>query len=877
MLLRQNQFYSYVGEKAKVLLPLPISLGMVLLFGNGFQQSPAPAQDEPQCAVPGYLLQNRGDFSYDFGGSDPISGVSNSTRMAIITGGPVVVNASGVTDANNNRVTGAFAGALADELINLGFTQQEATTATIAVTIELSQLPIDSSFRELAIAGRNAIIEAVPARAATVQALQRETAQETTLEIISNLSRTILIGEGFTEAEAETAVEQGLSTLATFNDDSSANEAFEAVFQASIGAVPARQATLVALREELVEEMRLIRQGVRSSIEQGDPLFFDFVVTNTTDRALRFQVPEPGAIQRLTTGAEVARVTYFWSNQGDRSFLVSDCALPAEPEQPGTPPPSLPPQPGSGTEEPTAETPGQTLPSEPPTLPPTSGPQPQVLPQPELPALPEITEVTAETPPVIIPPEGQIQIRVEVEVGPIPQTGTGITVVLDPQEQEPVQQTVIVPPPITPEPLRDPLGRITGCAGEMLPDYNGFSVGLYRPNPGDPTGGIQGLASLTPTEVPDRPNNNIQLGLGPNTENANPFFVTNGDGGAYNFLLDMGRGQLDPGTEYILLVSPPAGSIYEERRIRLRFGDRNGNNIVFTATSLDGRPISSTDGGTSIQGTIQINDAERVGLNLAVLDFDTGVCEAQEIQITKTGDRIVAEPGDTVVYRLAVRNLAATPLNSLVISDRLPLGLQFRGGSVRAALGETQVSISSRQDGRNIVFDVPDVTLASGETLNIAYAARVTPDAIRGNGRNSASVNGQRVDNFLPVRDGPAIHQLRIDPGILSNCGTLIGRVFVDKNFDGEQQANEPGVPNAVVFLDDGNRIITDDNGLFSLANVVSGYRSGVLDLASLPGYAIAPNLKFSERNSQSRLVRLEPGGIARMNFAVTPASEEEF
>ncbi|NER32545.1 MAG: DUF11 domain-containing protein [Oscillatoria sp. SIO1A7] len=627
--------------------------------------------------------------------------------------------------------------------------------------------------------------------------------------------------------------------------------------------------------------MRFIRQGVRSSIEQGDPLFFDFVVTNTSNRALRFQVPEAGAIQRLTTGAEVARVSYFWSNQGDRSFLVSDCGVPPEPqaEQPGTPPPSLPPQPGPGTgpSQPTVETPGQTPPSEPPTLPPTTGPQPQVLPQPELPAFPEITEVTAETPPVIIPPEGQIQIRVEVEVGPIPQTGTGITVVLTPEEQEPVQQTVIVPPAITPEPLRDPLGRITGCAGETLPDYTGFSVGVFQPNPGDPTGGVGSLVDLTPTEVPDRPDNNIQLGLGPNTENANPFFVTNGDGGAYNFLLDMGRGQLDPGSEYILLVSPPAGSIYEERRIRLVFGERNGNNIVFTATSLDGRPISSTDGGTSVQGTIQINDAERVGLNLAVLDLDTDICEAQEIQITKTGDRIVAEPGDTVVYRLAVRNLAATALNTLAISDRLPLGVQFRGDSVRAALGETQVPISSRQDGQNIIFDLPDLTLGSGETLNIAYAARVTPDAIRGNGRNSASVNGQRVDNFLPVRDGPAIHQLRIDPGILSNCGTLIGRVFVDKNFDGEQQANEPGVPNAVVFLDDGNRIITDDDGLFSLANVVSGYRSGVLDLASLPGYAIAPNLKFSERNSQSRLVRLEPGGIARMNFAVTPASEEEF
>jgi hypothetical protein len=99
--------------------------------------------------------------------------------------------------------------------------------------------------------------------------------------------------------------------------------------------------------------------------------------------------------------------------------------------------------------------------------------------------------------------------------------------------------------------------------------------------------------------------------------------------------------------------------------------------------------------------------------------------------------------------------------------------------------------------------------------------------------------------------------------------------VFVDKNFDGEQQPGEAGIPNAVIFLDDGNRITTDANGLFSVANVISGYRTGVLDLTSLPGYTLAPNLYFKERNSPSRLVHLQPGGLGRMNFAVTPTYKE--
>ncbi len=77
-----------------------------------------------------------------------------------------------------------------------------------------------------------------------------------------------------------------------------------------------------------------------------------------------------------------------------------------------------------------------------------------------------------------------------------------------------------------------------------------------------------------------------------------------------------------------------------------------------------------------------------------------------------------------------------------------------------------------------------------------------------------------------------------------------------------------------MVYLEDGNRITTDPNGLFSLANVLPGYHTGVLDLSSVPGYTLAPNKKFRERNSQSRLVHLEPGGLVRMNFGVTPFQE---
>nr|WP_238178546.1 hypothetical protein [Calothrix sp. 336/3] len=429
--------------------------------------------------------------------------------------------------------------------------------------------------------------------------------------------------------------------------------------------------------------------------------------------------------------------------------------------------------------------------------------------------------------------------------------------------------------------LVDPLGRILGCAGKLLPDYTGFSTAVYELNPGDMTGTELGnLVNLTRTDNIN--GNNIPDGLFPNIENINPYFLDdkNEKRGVYNFLLDPNKGQLIPGKTYILVVNPPANSVFQQRRIQIKILQPIGNvgavnNVIrYIATSLDGQPISTT-GETTVEDSVIINDAEKQELKLFAFQLSTSMCQPNQMQIVKTGDRATAEPGDTSIYRISVRNIADVGLDTLVITDTLPLGFKLLPKSIRGEIDGQVVNITTEKQGSTVVFRT-DATLPPGKVLNIAYATQITSDAIRGTGRNSAIVNGKRADNRFAIKDGPATHQLKIREGITSDCGTIIGRVFVDKNFDGEQQPNEPGVPNAVVYMEDGNRITTDPNGLFSVANVLPGNHTGVLDLTSLPGYTLAPNLYFKERNSQSRLVRLEPGGLVRMNFAVTPTFQEE-
>jgi uncharacterized repeat protein (TIGR01451 family) len=240
------------------------------------------------------------------------------------------------------------------------------------------------------------------------------------------------------------------------------------------------------------------------------------------------------------------------------------------------------------------------------------------------------------------------------------------------------------------------------------------------------------------------------------------------------------------------------------------------------------------------------------------------------LETIKTGDRAAAEPGDTVVYRLAIRNTGNVVARNVTVTDRLPIGLILINKSVKGSIGNQSIDLTISPASNRTVTITTQQELQPNQILNVVYAVEVTPEAVKGNGINLAQARAGALGS------NQASYRLQIRKGIVSDCATLIGRVFVDKNFDGEQQRNEPGVPNAVIYMDDGNRIITDANGLYSLSNVISGYRSATLDLTSLPGYALAPNKYFIEKNSFSRMVRLAPGSMGRVNFAVTPAFSEE-
>ena len=302
-------------------------------------------------------------------------------------------------------------------------------------------------------------------------------------------------------------------------------------------------------------------------------------------------------------------------------------------------------------------------------------------------------------------------------------------------------------------------------------------------------------------------------------------------------------------------------------------------NVLVGAPSIAQNAIIPNDASIqydSPEGGVDGEPPERINQlsNSVIYRFQPDATAGENNQglgIVKSANKSAAEPGDVVIYTLLISTSGADA-PTLQVVDTLPVGVEYVPDSAVASIGENDLtSFTVSATNRVVTFNAFVPSLLQGQQLIIRYATTVSPDGVRGDGINTAVASdieaglGSVSDTF----------RLTIRPGILSDCGTILGRVFSDTNFDGHQQPGEPGIPNAVIFMDSGNRIITDPDGLFSMANEIAGNRVGALDISSLNGYTLAPNLFRVEDNSQSRLVHLEAGGLARMNFAVTPTFGE--
>jgi uncharacterized repeat protein (TIGR01451 family) len=356
-------------------------------------------------------------------------------------------------------------------------------------------------------------------------------------------------------------------------------------------------------------------------------------------------------------------------------------------------------------------------------------------------------------------------------------------------------------------------------------------------------------------------------GSEPNQENVNPFGAD--AQGRWSFALAPAQlGTSQAPVRYFLNVAAPG---YRSRLIEVTVTPNADGSGLFALVvrALDGQPVARAGSFEVTESAVEIKELAAFALNIPLFELTA-------LGITKSADRPSVEVGDTVSYRVEVRNETPTAAEQVSVRDVLPPSFHYAEGSGRVDAPPTApqpIEPEILSDGV-LIFRVG--RLAAGARAVVTYRVRVGANAREGEQFNSAQATallstGERVNT--PT----ARASVRVRRGVFSSQQLIVGRVFDDANGNGLFDDGERGLVGVRLYLNNGESVITDSAGLYNFPVVNDGSQVISLDPVTLPrGYTLPVTERRDER-SWTRLLRTPLGGGAmlRQNFALRAIEDD--
>lgn len=350
------------------------------------------------------------------------------------------------------------------------------------------------------------------------------------------------------------------------------------------------------------------------------------------------------------------------------------------------------------------------------------------------------------------------------------------------------------------------------------------------------------------------------VGFPPNLLNENPF-ATDGLGHFSFALLPEQLGTETNPVRYFIKVTAPG---YSTRMLEITARPTHAGLFTLTVHAIDGQPLASAGGFDLVRDDVFIEDVASVALNIPMF-------EPNGLEITKSADRPRAEIGDAIAYRIEIRNPTAAPVRDVLVRDRLPVSFQYASGTGRLNLGTAlDQSIEPEIAGGEIVFRIGEI--GPGATARLLYRVRVGANAREGEQENVALASGT-FRNGETMQSAAARAIVSVGRGAFSTRQIIVGRVFIDENGNGKFDDDDKPLPDARLYLQSGQSVITDSQGLYNLPSLGDGSQVLSLDPITVPrGYALADGGTLAGR-SWTRLLRTPLGGgaLLRQNFALLP------
>lgn len=351
------------------------------------------------------------------------------------------------------------------------------------------------------------------------------------------------------------------------------------------------------------------------------------------------------------------------------------------------------------------------------------------------------------------------------------------------------------------------------------------------------------------------------VGFPPNLQNENPF-ATDGLGRFSFALLPEQLGTQTTPVRYFIKVT--AGG-YSTRMLEITARATHDELFVLNVHAIDGQPLARAGGFDLVREDVFIEDITSVALNIPMF-------EPNGLEISKSADRPNAEIGDAIAYRIEVRNPTATPVRDVLVRDRLPVSFHYATGTGRLSVGTAmdQPIEPEIAGGGEIVFRVGEI--GAGATARLLYRVRVGANAREGEQENIAVGSGL-FPNGESIQTAAGRASVVVGRGAFSTRQIIVGRVFIDQNGNGKFDDGDEPVPGARLFLQSGQSVITDSQGLYNLPSLGDGSHVLSVDPITIPsGYALADGGTLAGR-SWTRLLRTPLGGgaLLRQNFALSP------
>lgn len=213
----------------------------------------------------------------------------------------------------------------------------------------------------------------------------------------------------------------------------------------------------------------------------------------------------------------------------------------------------------------------------------------------------------------------------------------------------------------------------------------------------------------------------------------------------------------------------------------------------------------------------------------------------QHIRVTKLANRRTVQVGEIVTYTVTVTNplsfgigIDDVALEGVRLADDLPPDVTFVEDSARSTFtlggrtSDPQRLDVQQRSGHSVIFEPLPLPARSQVTVRYYGVVGVRASGEQINRARLLSAGGTLVSNV-------AAATVRVVQDPIFDQGTVLGRVFCDRDRDGVLGPDEDGLPGARVFLDTGYYADTDLEGKYHFRGVEPRRHLVKLDLNTVP------------------------------------------